>query len=86
MVGEGIVSYRELLEPVITTLLKDCSSQLTVASISTLLQCTYSALTEAAKSSNRMIDLAKLLKSKKVKVPAQIAIKAKEAKIAQNPS
>ena len=74
----GIESFRELLVPRLQTLSQDWDNPQSSLSFSVLLQCTNEALVNAAKATNKVLDLTKESKPRKPTIPKDIDDIAKE--------
>ena len=77
---QGILDYRELLEDTLLDIQQNWKTPETHVSYSVLLQCTNEALTAAAKSTNRVIDLSKPRPLPKVQKPLDVTAAAKVKK------
>ena len=74
----GIQSYRDLLGPTLLSLSENWSDPQSSVSFSVLLQSNNSALTAAAKASNKVTDLSKPMKPKISSIPLEVSAAAKE--------
>ena len=69
----GVETYRELVTPTLLSLQQNWANPQSEVSFSILLQCTNEALINAAKSTNKIVDLTKEIKQKKTFVPAEVS-------------
>ena len=82
---EGILEYRNLLSPRLPNIQNNWKDPAPPVSFSVLLQCMNEALTAAAKSTNKVIDLSKELPPKRELKPPDVTAAEKAKKAAQCP-
>ena len=79
---DNLLQYQELIMEPLQELQKNWSNPETPVSFSILLQCTNRILSDAAKASNKYVDLSKKTRVKKTCIPAEVTAAAKAKKVA----